>query len=181
LSARFGYRRHILLPAGQGFNSILKSRYSLTSPNAPMPVQAARASSRKASRLAESVSVWLAQKARQAGSRSFARMAGFMRKNFGRGRWKRSRIAPKRGDLGETKAAMRNAPIFVERLIFLQRIAKHRLRFDRVFPGQSQCFGKGGVCLANAFANPDIDIPCRLQMGRRAIEIIAPKRQIAEG
>jgi hypothetical protein len=101
-----------------------------------------------------------------------------MRKDFGRG--KSSKIAAKRGDLCETKAAMRYAPSIVERLIFLQRITKLRLRFDRVFPGQSQCFNIGGVCLANAPANPDIDIQRRLQMALRTIEIIAPKRHFAE-
>jgi hypothetical protein len=98
-----------------------------------------------------------------------------MRKDFSRGRWKRREIAPKCGDLRETKAAMRYAPGIFERLIFFQRIAKHRLCFHRVLPGRGQCSNKGGVCLAKAAANLDIDTPRRHQLGLRAIEIIAAK------
>src|ERR1700730_10981866 len=146
-----------------------------------MPVQSARASSSKASRFAESVSVRLGAEGAPAGSSSFARVADFKRKNFGRGRWKRSRIAPERDDLCETKAAMRYAPSIVERLIFFQRITKHRLRFECVFPARSQCFRIGVVCLAKAVADPDMDISRRLQLALRTSEIIASKRQLTEG
>ena len=37
------------------------------------------------------------------------------------------------------------------------------------------------IRLAKAVANPDMDIPGRLQLALRAIEIIAPKRQLAKG
>jgi hypothetical protein len=76
---------------------------------------------------------------------------------------------------------MRYSPSIIELLIFFQRIAKHRLRFEHVFPGRSQCFDKGDVRFAKALPNPDIDIPCRLRLLLRAIEIVASKRQSAEG
>jgi hypothetical protein len=92
-----------------------------------------------------------------------------MRKDFGRCGWKRSAgcYAP--------------CPRFVERLIFFQRVGKHRFCAARIFPRQSQCFRIDVVCLAKAVANPGTDIPRPLQMFLRAIEIITPERRITEG
>ncbi|MGH6801035.1 MAG: hypothetical protein ACRECZ_06435, partial [Methylocella sp.] len=57
----------------------------------------------------------------------------------------------------------------------------HCLCFGHVFAGQSQCFTKRGVRLAKARANPGKYIPRCLQLFLRTIEIIASKRQGAEG